>query len=96
LRRRRFELAAWIVLETGKPWRESDADVAEAIDFCHYYALEGLKLQAEPLHRDVPGEDNLYFYEPRGVAVVIAPWNFPLAILTGMTAAASSPATRPS
>jgi RHH-type proline utilization regulon transcriptional repressor/proline dehydrogenase/delta 1-pyrroline-5-carboxylate dehydrogenase len=88
MRVRRFELAAWIVLETGKPWRESDADVAEAIDFCEYYAIEGLKLQGEPLHRDVPGEDNLYFYEPRGVAVVIAPWNFPLAILTGMTAAA--------
>ena len=86
-RTRRFELSAWICLETGKPWRESDADVGEAIDFCDYYALEMLKLAA-PLHRDVPGEDNRYFYEPRGVAVVIAPWNFPLAILTGMTAAA--------
>lgn len=86
-RRRRFELAAWICLETGKPWRESDADVAEAIDFCEYYAREMLKL-GRPQHRDVPGEDNRYFYEPRGVAVVIAPWNFPLAILTGMTTAA--------
>lgn len=86
-RNRRFELSAWICLETGKPWRESDADVGEAIDFCDYYALEMLKL-ASPLHRDVPGEDNRYFYEPRGVAVVIAPWNFPLAILTGMAAAA--------
>jgi RHH-type proline utilization regulon transcriptional repressor/proline dehydrogenase/delta 1-pyrroline-5-carboxylate dehydrogenase len=86
-RTRRFELAAWISLETGKPWRESDADVCEAIDFCDYYALEMLKL-GSPLHRDVPGEDNRYFYEPRGVAVVIAPWNFPLAILTGMTTAA--------
>ena len=86
-RNRRFELSAWIVLETGKPWREADADVAEAIDFCDYYAIEGLKLQSEQA-RDVPGEDNRYFYEPRGVAVVIAPWNFPLAILTGMTAAA--------
>jgi RHH-type proline utilization regulon transcriptional repressor/proline dehydrogenase/delta 1-pyrroline-5-carboxylate dehydrogenase len=86
-RRRRFELSAWIVYETGKPWRESDADVAEAIDFCVYYASEMEKLGA-PLHRDVPGEDNRYFYEPRGVAVVIAPWNFPLAILTGMAAAA--------
>ena len=73
--------------ETGKPWRESDADVAEAIDFCEYYALEMEKLAA-PQHRDVPGEDNRYFYEPRGVAVVIAPWNFPLAILTGMATAA--------
>ncbi len=86
-RKRRFELSAWICLETGKPWRESDADVCEAIDFCEYYALEMLKL-ASPQHRDVPGEDNLYFYEPRGVAVIIAPWNFPLAILTGMTTAA--------
>ncbi len=86
-RTRRFELAAWIVHEVGKPWREADADVAEAIDFCEYYAQEMLKLGA-PQHRDVPGEDNRYFYEPRGVAVVIAPWNFPLAILTGMATAA--------
>jgi RHH-type proline utilization regulon transcriptional repressor/proline dehydrogenase/delta 1-pyrroline-5-carboxylate dehydrogenase len=86
-RDRRFELAAWIILETGKPWREADADVAEAIDFCEYYAAEAIKLFA-PQRRDVAGEDNAYFYEPRGVAVVIAPWNFPLAILTGMTAAA--------
>ncbi len=86
-RDRRFELAAWIVTETGKQWRESDADVAEAIDFCEYYALEAVKLQSGQ-HRDVPGEENAYFYEPRGVAVVIAPWNFPLAILTGMTTAA--------
>ncbi len=86
-RDRKFELSAWICLETGKPWRESDADVAEAIDFCDYYAHEMLKLGA-PQHRDVPGEDNRYFYEPRGVAVIIAPWNFPLAILTGMATAA--------
>jgi len=87
MRKRRFELAAWIVLETGKPWRESDADVAEAIDFCDYYAAEALKMwggQAMP----VPGEENRHFYEPRGVAVVIAPWNFPLAILCGMATAA--------
>ena len=87
MRRRRFELAAWEVLETAKPWREADADVAEAIDFCEYYAREMLRL-AEPHRRDVPGEANDTFYEPRGVAVVIAPWNFPLAILCGMTAAA--------
>ena len=65
----------------GKPWREADADVAEAIDFCEYYARKCVQL-AGPRHRDVPGEDNAYFYEPRGVAVVIAPWNFPLAILS--------------
>jgi RHH-type proline utilization regulon transcriptional repressor/proline dehydrogenase/delta 1-pyrroline-5-carboxylate dehydrogenase len=86
-RQRRFELSAWIVLETGKPWREADGDVAEAIDFCDYYAAEAVRMFASH-RRDVPGEDNAYFYEPRGVAVVIAPWNFPLAILTGMTAAA--------
>ena len=87
MRQRRFELAAWIVLETGKPWRESDADVAEAIDFCDYYAAEAVKLwggQGMP----VPGEENIHFYEPRGVSVIIAPWNFPLAILCGMAAAA--------
>ena len=87
MRRRRFELAAWQVYECGKPWREADADVAEAIDFCDYYAQEMLP-PGRAAARDVPGEDNAYFYEPRGVAVVIAPWNFPLAILCGMTAAA--------
>ncbi|MBL8864673.1 MAG: L-glutamate gamma-semialdehyde dehydrogenase [Planctomycetia bacterium] len=85
-RRRRFELAAWIVLEVGKPWREADADVAEAIDFCEYYAIEGERLQGHDVN--LPGEANAYFYEPRGVAVVIAPWNFPLAILCGMATAA--------
>ncbi len=87
MRRRKFELSAWIVVETGKPWRESDADVAEAIDFCDYYAVEAEKLW-HPQRVHVPGEENAYFYEPRGVAVVIAPWNFPLAILCGMAAAA--------
>src|SRR3712207_6674995 len=70
-----------------RSWREADADVAEAIDFCEYYGREMLRL-ADPRRRDVPGEANETFYEPRGVAVVIAPWNFPLAILCGMTAAA--------
>ncbi|HSI35934.1 MAG TPA: L-glutamate gamma-semialdehyde dehydrogenase [Tepidisphaeraceae bacterium] len=87
LRRDRFALAAWAVYETGKPWREADADVAEAIDFCEYYAREAVRL-AGGWRRTVPGEDNLNLYEPRGVTVVIAPWNFPLAILTGMTVAA--------
>jgi len=86
-RQRRWDLTAWIIYETGKPWREADADVAEAIDFCEYYAREMLRL-ARPRTCHVPGEDNSYFYEPRGVAVVIAPWNFPLAILTGMASAA--------
>ncbi len=87
MQRRRFELAAWQVCECGKPWREADADVAEAIDYCNYYAQEMLRL-SQPRLRNVPGEDNCYFYEPRGIVVVIAPWNFPLAILTGMTTAA--------
>jgi RHH-type proline utilization regulon transcriptional repressor/proline dehydrogenase/delta 1-pyrroline-5-carboxylate dehydrogenase len=87
MRRRSFELAAWEVYECGKQWRESDADVAEAIDYCDYYGREMLRLAA-PQHFDVPGEENAYFYDPRGITVVIAPWNFPLAILCGMTTAA--------
>ncbi len=86
LRERRWELSAWIVFETGKQWRESDAEVAEAIDFCEYYAQEMLAL-AKPRMRNLPGEENAYFYKPRGVTAVIAPWNFPLAILAGMTVA---------
>jgi RHH-type proline utilization regulon transcriptional repressor/proline dehydrogenase/delta 1-pyrroline-5-carboxylate dehydrogenase len=85
--RRRFEIAAWQVFETGKPWREADADVAEAIDFCRFYASEMERL-SQPRRRNVPGEWNEYFYDARGPAVIIAPWNFPLAILTGMAAAA--------
>ena len=87
MRRRRFDLAAIEVFEVGKPWREADADVAEAIDFCGYYAHEARRL-AQPARVDVPGEENTTEWLPRGVAVVIAPWNFPLAILTGMTTAA--------
>ena len=87
MRRKRFELAAWIVYECGKPWEEADGDVVEAIDFCMYYADQMRKL-SDPRHCDVPGEENVYFYRPRGTVAVIAPWNFPLAILTGMTAAA--------
>ena len=87
MRTRRLELAAWIVFEVGKPWVEADADVAEAIDFCMYYA-ERMRHLAAPQECHLKGEENNYSYRPRGVAVVIAPWNFPLAILTGMTAAA--------
>lgn len=86
LRARRFELAAWEVIECGKQWREADADVAEAIDFCEYYALRAEEIQRSHLRRE-PGEDNAYRCRPRGVVVVIAPWNFPLAILCGMTMA---------
>jgi len=87
MRRRRFELAAWQVLECAKQWREADADVAEAIDFCVYYAQQARHLD-RPTGFHLPGEENTFLYEPRGVAVVIAPWNFPLAILCGMSAAA--------
>ncbi len=87
MRNHRFELAAWEVHECGKPWSEADADVTEAIDFCMYYAAQIRRLSV-PQHCNVPGEENAYLYRPRGVVVVIAPWNFPLAILTGMTVAA--------
>jgi RHH-type transcriptional regulator, proline utilization regulon repressor / proline dehydrogenase / delta 1-pyrroline-5-carboxylate dehydrogenase len=87
MRTRRFELAAWELYECGKPWAEADADVAEAIDFCEFYAREMIRL-AEPRRRDAAGETNFSEHIPRGVAVVIPPWNFPLAIPTGMTVAA--------
>ncbi|MBI2370118.1 MAG: L-glutamate gamma-semialdehyde dehydrogenase, partial [Deltaproteobacteria bacterium] len=88
MRGRRAELAAWEVLEAGKPWREADADVAEAIDYLEYYGREMLRLGSSRLLDEAPGEVNEYLYRPRGVAVVIAPWNFPLAILSGMASAA--------
>lgn len=85
---RRFDLAALEVFEVGKPWREADADVVEAIDFCRYYASEMRRLGPSRVTQKVAGEQNQLSYQPRGVGVVIAPWNFPLAILTGMTTAA--------
>ncbi len=87
MRQLRFSLAAREVYECGKPWREADADVAEAIDFCEFYAREMIRLAA-PRHRDVPGETNASEHLARGVAVVIPPWNFPFAIPCGMTVAA--------
>jgi RHH-type proline utilization regulon transcriptional repressor/proline dehydrogenase/delta 1-pyrroline-5-carboxylate dehydrogenase len=88
LRRRRFDLAALEVFEVGKVWREADADVAEAVDFLEYYARQAQKL-AEPIRLGrEPGELNHLLYRPRGVAAVLPPWNFPLAIPTGMVAAA--------
>ncbi len=88
MRKQRWELAAWELFEVGKGWREADADVCEAIDYLEYYAREMLRLAPPRRTQELPGETNIYFYEPRGVAAIIAPWNFPLAILTGMTAAA--------
>ncbi|MBI5368003.1 MAG: L-glutamate gamma-semialdehyde dehydrogenase [Planctomycetes bacterium] len=88
LRRRKFEFSSWLVYEVGKSWAEADMDTAEAIDFLDFYGREMVRLGgAQPLTR-YPGEDNELFYVPLGVGVVIAPWNFPLAILCGMTAAA--------
>jgi RHH-type proline utilization regulon transcriptional repressor/proline dehydrogenase/delta 1-pyrroline-5-carboxylate dehydrogenase len=87
LRNNLFEVAAWEVFECGKQWREATADIDEAIDFCEFYAQEAILLQSEQ-GVDVPGEENRIEYLPRGVVGVIAPWNFPLAILTGMTVAA--------
>ncbi len=83
-----LELAALETLEAGKTRREANADVDEAIDFLEYYGREMLRLGAPHRMGHAPGEHNVYFYQPRGVALVIAPWNFPLAILTGMTSAA--------
>ena len=86
-RKRRHELLAWQVFETGKNWVEADADVAEAIDYLEYYGREALRLDAPSLLGNAPGEVNRYLYRPLGVGVVIAPWNFPLAISAGMVAA---------
>jgi RHH-type proline utilization regulon transcriptional repressor/proline dehydrogenase/delta 1-pyrroline-5-carboxylate dehydrogenase len=87
MRERRSELVALEVFEAGKPWAEADADVAEAIDFCEYYGREALRLQDVRVLQ-APGETNVYHYKPRGIAVVISPWNFPLAIPCGMVTAA--------
>ncbi|CAG7622056.1 L-glutamate gamma-semialdehyde dehydrogenase [Paenibacillus allorhizosphaerae] len=88
LRRRKHEFSAWMVLEAGKSWSEADADTAEAIDFLEYYGREMERLtERQPLVR-IPGEDNEWTYIPLGVGIIIPPWNFPLAIMAGMTAAA--------
>lgn len=89
LEARRFDLSALEILEAGKPWIEADADVSEAVDFCRYYAREARRLGASRVTEFTPGEANLEMAVPRGVGAVIAPWNFPLAILCGMTVAAA-------
>jgi 1-pyrroline-5-carboxylate dehydrogenase len=88
MRRRKFEMLAWHVYEGAPPWAEADAQLAEAIDFLEYYAREMLRLKDGVEIYSVPGEESRYFYQPMGVGVIIAPWNFPLAILTGMSSAA--------
>jgi RHH-type proline utilization regulon transcriptional repressor/proline dehydrogenase/delta 1-pyrroline-5-carboxylate dehydrogenase len=88
MHRDKAALCAVEILETGKQWNEADADVAEAIDFCNYYASVMRELGRPARTQAVAGETNFQHWWPRGIGVVIAPWNFPLAILTGMTAAA--------
>ncbi len=88
MRSRRLELDAWEILEEGKGWLEADADVAEAIDFLEFYGLEMLRYGGEQPVVQIPGEKEELFYIPLGVGIVIPPWNFPMAILCGMTSAA--------
>ncbi len=87
LEARRHELNAWMVFEGGKPLHQADAEVSEAADFCRYYAAEMERLDTAVLY-DVAGESDRYFYRPKGIVLVISPWNFPLAIPVGMTVAA--------
>jgi len=88
MRRRKFEFMSWMVYEVGKNWGEADADVAEAIDFMEFYGREMVRLnQPQPIV-EIPTERNRLHYIPLGVGIVIPPWNFPLAILVGMTTAA--------
>ncbi|WP_045221718.1 L-glutamate gamma-semialdehyde dehydrogenase [Desulfonatronum thioautotrophicum] len=87
-RRRVFELSAWQVLEVGKQWDQAYNDVAEAVDFLEYYAREMIRLGVPRRMGNAPGEVNELFYQPKGIAAVIAPWNFPFAISMGMVSAA--------
>src|ERR1700759_4160741 len=87
LRSRKFEFNAWLVLEAGKTFIEAEAETAEAIDFCEYYAREMARLAGPQPVVQMPGEHDEMMYIPLGVGIVIPPWNFPLAILAGMTIA---------
>jgi 1-pyrroline-5-carboxylate dehydrogenase len=88
IRRRKFEFNAWLTYEVGKNWAEADADVAETIDFLEFYAREALRLAQSTTPIQLPGEHDQLLYIPMGVCAVIPPWNFPFAIMAGMTAAA--------
>ncbi|WP_028544049.1 L-glutamate gamma-semialdehyde dehydrogenase [Paenibacillus taiwanensis] len=88
MRRRKFDYAAWLVYEVGKNWGEADADVAEAIDFLEFYAREMIRLSGPQPLTKLAGEDNRLTYIALGVGIVIPPWNFPLAIMAGMSVAA--------
>lgn len=87
LRERKFELMAWLVYEVSKNWAEADADIAETIDFCDFYAREAQRLSRATAPVQLPGEHDQFFYIPLGVGAVIPPWNFPCAIMAGMTLA---------
>ena len=87
LRERKFELMAWLVYEVSKNWAEADADIAETIDFCNFYAHEALRLSKAKTPVQLPGEHDQIAYIPLGVGAVIPPWNFPCAIMAGMTLA---------
>ncbi|PYX63650.1 MAG: L-glutamate gamma-semialdehyde dehydrogenase [Acidobacteria bacterium] len=87
LRERKFEFCAWLVFEVSKNWAEADGDIAETIDFCEYYSREALRLSKTELPVQMPGERDTLRYIPLGVGAVIPPWNFPSAIMAGMTLA---------
>src|SRR5579864_8316142 len=87
LRERKFEFMAWLVFEVSKNWAEADGDVSETIDFCEYYSREALRLSKVEPPVQLPGERDRLFYIPLGVGAVIPPWNFPSAIMAGMTLA---------
>ncbi len=88
MRKKRYELAAIQVYEAGKPWKEADGDITESIDYLEYYGREAIKRFAPKQMMNIPGEDNSYFYRPRGLGLVVSPWNFPFAISIGMSSAA--------
>src|ERR1019366_4627489 len=88
IRDRKMEFNAWLVFEAGKTWPEAEAEVSEAIDFCEYYACEMARLAGPQPVVQLPGERDEMRYLPLGVGIVIPPWNFPLAILAGMSVAA--------
>jgi 1-pyrroline-5-carboxylate dehydrogenase len=87
LRERKYELMAWLVFEVSKNWAEADADIGETIDFCEFYAREARRLSNVNAPVQLPGEHDQLFYIPLGVGAVIPPWNFPCAIMAGMTLA---------
>src|SRR5215469_8060594 len=87
IRERKFEFCAWLTFEVGKNWAEADADVGETIDFLEFYSREALRLAGATTPIQYPGEHDQLLYIPLGVGAVIPPWNFPFAIMAGMTAA---------